>query len=101
MRRNLLPTWQELKQEGLVYLSEESGKEVLSRDKFDLLLHILRKEYGLAYILPNDIRQNEITQKDYDSVLLRITDSFSFSHYQYEEEAEDWEIRRRIVRRIK
>ena len=100
---NLKPTWLELKKAGLVYYSNTLRKDVISRDTFDALLHILKQEYNLVYILPNDRHQQEITKEDYNHLSQRVTESFSnvIEFITYEEEAREEEIREKIIRKLK
>lgn len=97
---NLLPSWEELKAAGLVSKSSTRNEEVVSLQNILHIVRILRVDYEKDYVFSGNTNQQEFTKEEYYQSV-EYKGLWFFSLITYEQQAQEAEIRARILQKVK
>jgi hypothetical protein len=99
IQQPLKPTWEELKEMGLIRRTNITGVEFITTEDVQKLLLILRKDYNELYVFTPTIGQVVVCKEEYERIPCRIDESVHI--ISYEETKTREEIIRQLGRRIR
>lgn len=97
---DFLPSWEELKAVGLVSKSSRRNEEVVSLQTILHIVNILRVDYKKEYVFSGNSNQQEFTKEEYYKSV-EYKGHLFFSLITYEQQAQEAEIRARILKKVK
>ncbi len=94
IQQPLKPTWDELKEMGLIRRTNITGIEYITTEDVQKLLLILRKDYNELYVFTPTIGQGTVSKEEYERIPCRIDESVHIISY------EETKTREEIIRQL-